>query len=610
MEEKMKVERSTDKAFKSASAPHTGSSPRFNYPGITALLFGLLLVYGCGGGPHTAVLNVPSNPQPLCTVPPPVFTSWFQADSVTLNGVVNPAASDSFPNSGNCSFYEWAEHMYLWLTSPAPTVYGNGAHVFDSGIFYDVSSPDAAGNRTLIPHTPGLIRVMGLRAAQVGPDNLPVIINKAGKMMEIEPPKFAPDGKQLILNSSGKMVEIERAVLGEKGVPTFFDKNGNAIKGARAVIPLESNRLKMEHPVPKIQKFIIGKLPIFLDGSGNVVEVEVGQAGGGGVLVAQNGSLVYYATMVNDVYAYYLTGLKDGSIPAPGGVPDNAFFPTSLSTLSPITAFASAHGKTLPDSNALAVEVKTSWVEASGLSNPGDYITETATIPTYDTSNSNKWIPNGQKTVTLALVGIHVVGSAVGHPEMIWATFEHEGNTPNAGYGYASTSGDSTVSRNTAGDWLFCANGSSGPFNELHAFANGDTIVSDGPFTISPSNTIRWKPWGSGSETSPNPLVNSVDSSNSEIIAINNSVRGMLVSGDVRGNYIMSGATWTIGGQSPTGNFPIGNEVGTSKLANTTMETYQQGTDSLSTSGTNCFDCHASNKVDVSHMFDPLKPLF
>ena len=86
--------------------------------------------------------------------------------------------------------------------------------------------------------------------------------------------------------------------------------------------------------------------------------------------------------------------------------------------------------------------------------------------------------------------------------------------------------------------------------------------------------------------------------SNSEIISMNNHVIGMIASGDVRNNYVMTGATWTIGGAPPNG----GNEVGTNKLSNTTMETYQQGS--------NCFSCHTNNTTGVSHVFPFLKPLF
>jgi len=91
--------------------------------------------------------------------------------------------------------------------------------------------------------------------------------------------------------------------------------------------------------------------------------------------------------------------------------------------------------------------------------------------------------------------------------------------------------------------------------------------------------------------------------SNTEILSINNSVRGQLTNSEVRGNYILTGATWTPFGAAPTGN----NGVGTNRLANTTIETYQQGS--------NCFSCHLGNMLGdnfgngLSHVYGPLTPL-
>ena len=135
---------------------------------------------------------------------------------------------------------------------------------------------------------------------------------------------------------------------------------------------------------------------------------------------------------------------------------------------------------------------------------------------------------------------------------------------------------------------------------------SGTGIVPIAPHTISPSDTLRWKPFGAATNLSPNPIDGNAANSNTEIISINNSVRGMLLSGDIRGNYIMSGATWTIGGASPTSS----NQVGTNQLANSTMETYQQGTSTLGGPGFNCFSCHTANTTFVSHVFPQLKPLF
>jgi hypothetical protein len=204
---------------------------------------------------------------------------------------------------------------------------------------------------------------------------------------------------------------------------------------------------------------------------------------------------------------------------------------------------------------------------------------------------------------------------------MVWATFEHVGNTPNAGYTYVNSVGTATpVALDTSGSWLFCATGGAAPFNvnRNRLDSSGNIVPVPPQTTVGPSNTIRWKAWGAAADLSPNPLKNSA-ASNSEIISINNSVRGLLATlatGDVRGNYLMTGATWTFGG-GPTNT----NQVGTSQLANTTMETYQQGSDNQAihvdpvthvsvTQRNNCFLCHSAGDTSISHVFDDLKPLF
>jgi hypothetical protein len=240
-------------------------------------------------------------------------------------------------------------------------------------------------------------------------------------------------------------------------------------------------------------------------------------------------------------------------------------------------------------------------VLAAGLPNLSSYITTTATVPTYNQSNPNLWTPTGQQTVKLALIGMHVVGSTLGHAEMVWATFEHMGNTPIAGYSYIQTGGGTNpIPQSTGGPWLFAsATGTS--FNNPHMFFTGpggtpvDAIQSAPSFTISPSDTLRSFPFG---------VPGSNVFENTEVISIDNHVLTMLASGDVRGNYFMTGATWTPGGSNPG---PGNLGVGTNQMSNATMETYAQGS--------NCFDCHqntsASNPTtDISHVFGGLAPLF
>jgi hypothetical protein len=552
--------------------------------------------------PVAVAQTLPADAKQTCTVTPAQFNGWFASGSVSLNGIVNPANSVTFNPSSNCAFYQWSHQMFLWLTSPSPSRYGPGAHVFDSPVFYDISI-ETNNQRHLIPHIPNFVHNLALRTAQPGPHGLPVIFDKKGKMFEFMPAEVAPSGRPLVLNKAGQKVEASKAAVAN-GKLVLSDQAGKPIAQPRAILRPELVKAAV------LQKLVINNRPIFLDVNGIVIDVETGQAGGSPVLMAQNGSLVYYVSMVNDVWAYLLTGTKTGGItPAP------TQFPTTQSQLNQVVAYAQSKGKTFPDPNALAIELKTAWVEASSLpNNAAGYVTMNAIIPTFNTSNPKQWTPSVSKNAKLALVGMHVVGSAHNHPEMIWSTFEHFGNAPNAQYSYVNASSQTkTVPQSTAGSWLFCKAGSAGPFNAAHMdSATPPNINADGSFNISPSDTIRWKAFGGASNVTPNPLDASTAASNTEVISINNSVLGKMASGDIRANYYMSGSTWTNNGAAPTTPFNngSGNQIGTSQLANTSMETYQQGSDPTWSSGENCFACHGpTNTVTISHMWTPTQPL-
>lgn len=564
------------------------------------ILLGGLFSIGC----HFTQQVLPPDAGSSCETGPQAltaaeFNSWFVSGAVSLNGVVKPANSVTFPNVPNCSFYKWTEQMFLWLTSPAPPSYGGGGGlVMNSPVFFDVSLPDANGDRKFLPHSPGLVRAFNLRTAQKGILDLPVVIERNSlRLLEVLPPVIAPSGRQLITDAAGNELEIGSIRLGANNQPVLTDISGKEIKGPRALVQSakDTSRLMFMNKMNKlenfdrselVQKIILDKKIFFLDLFGNFHETEQGQADGG-VLMAQNGSLVYYSLTVNNVYALYRT-MQGATVPA------GTSFPTTQATLNSISSFAVANGRSpIIDSVALAIEIKASWVEAAGLQDADKFIKMKAIVPTYDKTNPNDWVPNGTKTVELAMVGMHVVGSTAGHPELLWGTFEHVSNDPAAEYVYKTTSNtNTTIPQNTAGVWVFCANAAVAPFNEMHMMMGGtnfDHIVNVPGFTISPSNIIRSMPWG---------LPGTNANGNAEVISTNNKVRSMLDPADIRRNYIQTGTTWTIGGAAPSG----GNQVGTNKLANTTMETFAQGS--------NCFSCHQSNKTQVSHIFDETKPLF
>lgn len=571
-----------------------------------AALVAVLIVAGCAL--TQTMLPTDANTSCATSLTAAEFNSWFEAGSVSLNGAVKPANSVLFPDVPNCSFYKWSEQMFLWLTSPAPPRYGSsGELVMNTPAFYDVSLPDASGNRHFVPHTSGLIRALNLRTAQRGILDLPVILErKTLRLLEILPPVMSPSGRQMVLDGAGNEVEIGSARFGADGQPLLLDPTGKPIASPRAILRSKTDRAPrpFERRLERLANFdrteLVQKIPIdkkfvLLDLFGHFTEAEQGQADGG-VLMAQNGSLVYYALIVNNVFALYRT-MQGATVPA------GTKFPLTQADLNTITAFAAAHGQPpVIDPQALAVEIKTSWVEAAGLIDADKFIQMTAIVPTYDKSNPNDWVPNGTKTVRLAMVGMHVVGSTGstnpansnhGHPELLWATFEHVSNGPAAQYSYAKTpSGTGVVPQNTTGNWVFSSNGAAGPFNQMRMAMggpSGDHIVPLTPFTIGPSDILRTMPWG---------LNGSNANGNAEVISINNTVRSLLDPNDIRRNYFHEGTTWTIFGASPT----AGNQVGTNKLENTTMETFQQGN--------NCFMCHTTNTTAVSHVFNETAPLF
>ncbi|MFY9223529.1 MAG: hypothetical protein WAQ98_12720 [Blastocatellia bacterium] len=462
---------------------------------------------------HTVV---PSDAQATCTVESKTFNNWFVKGIVTANGLVKPANSVNFndttpnppvPNTINCNFYQWAEQMFLWLTSPIPSSNGDGGHVFNSSTFYTVLE-----DGTMIPNMNG-INAIGIR--------------------------------------KDKTVD--------------------------------------------------------------------GQADGrNAALMGQGEQLVYYSMHVNDVYAYF----AKQNLPVSTTSPYTLKFPTTQKELDAIVQYAKKQGVEIPDPMALAMELKIAWVEVKNGMDTSKYVTMQAEIPTFSKSQDNAvWAHTGKKTALLAMVGMHVVGSVAGHPEMIWATYEHDTNTPNAQYSYVNKNGDViTRAQEISQNMLFAADGSVGPFNQEHMRGVGIkenralNLVRLGNFAVSPSDTLRLFPWGANDQV-PNPNVPSAAVSNTEIISINNNIRSMLNGDDVRKNYLLIGATWTKGGVAPSVMpLPPGttsNQVGTSSLANSTMETYVTKQNNLN----NCFACHTgqqtrtgpnTNTVAISHIFTGL----
>jgi hypothetical protein len=584
------------------------------------------------------------------------FSAWFPTgvSPGTLNAAVLPADSLNFsnnPSNANTDFYRWSYRMFLWLTSPTPSTYGGTGLVMSSPEFYNLT-PNAAGTQFVMTRNPvnpflhfGPIKALemarakppaplrlGLRVANLGPHELPVVHDTAGNFMEVLPAKQSAAGKPLVLNAAGKEVEVARVVADPQGQPKFLDKKGATIATPQLQAhPQALRRIGIDAPAlrqlaqPKFvfrinPSIVNGKNfgPVFILPSGTVINTVVGDSEGN-VQMTQAGSLIYYGIAVNDVYAYYVTKINPL-------VTNNTsvLFPTTQADLTAIQTFATTKGHTLLDPNSLAMEIKTAWVDASTLPNPNDYITMSAVVPTYDkTTNPALWTQKtATQTIKVALVGMHVVGSVSGHPEMVWSTFEHVGNTPNVSYAFLDPS---SAQQNQPADpvnsttkWLFC--GATSPAANFTANA----AVTSSPAGIQAINSttsvqgtsaLRLAPWGAPNNQKPNPLVTSIAASNTQIISLNNDIHSQMNAQDVRSKYLFLGATWTEGGAAPSTNWNGTNVpgvvVGTSHLANSTLETFTQSETFVQGNfpGPGCFSCHITNTVSVSHVFGTTQAL-
>jgi hypothetical protein len=525
--------------------------------------------------------SLPGNVKSTCSFTPGDFSGMFETGSVSKNGGVVPADSFSFTPNSLCSFYKWSAQMFLWLTSPAPSRYGSGTHVFDSPVFFAVSPLDSNGQRNLIPHAPGRLLPFLPAISQRGNKGQEVVFDSKGKVHNVIRAAVGPNGKLLTRDKAGQPVEIERVQAARDGKPLIFDRTNKQadVQLARNGTPLLFSDLGAPLNL-RAETVLVNGLPHLVTTSGAVVQTEEGQAGGG-ALMAQNGSLVFYLLQVNDVWAYFSTGMKDNKIN-----PTPSTFPTTGGALGQITTVAQQAPppftkSVFPDNVAMAVEVKSSWIETTGLANVGDYITINATIPTYNPPltqpNNTQSMQSGTKQTQLALVGIHVVGSTFDHSEMLWATYEHVNNTPNPQYTFTTTSnGLGTQPADGPGGWVFSSTGAApaNP-NNLRITPSGTSLNAFSGQTIGPSDVVRVNPWGTASSDGQ------FTANNTDIISLNKNVIGLLAAGDVRQNYILTGTTWVLGGGPPS----TGVITGTPQMANSTMETFFQPS--------NCFDCHS-----------------
>ena len=335
------------------------------------------------------------------------------------------------------------------------------------------------------------------------------------------------------------------------------------------------------------------------------------QAGSQQVLVDPRGNVVWYAIHLNDTYKSFVDdyGLTDRK--TLDHVPVDLAFRTG------------------------SIEMKSAWQIVTGPT-PKNYITTRALIPVFKTTPGGDIVKDGDRTrvVTVALLGIHVVGTIEGHPEFIWSTFEHVSHktkdwtrdvAPDA-KANAEPARPVLVERKSAAYSLYPSDAAH-RLAEPVAGANKGSGIYDLKLdattqTFTPRSPVYRQFPGSKSDDS---------NTDDAIVSLNADMQKLFESersADVRSNYQLVGAIWF---NTPEADFKPGVNFmdaaakprkqplfgGEDRLSSTTMESFTQSAESFP----NCFSCHntesvsgvGASRLNVSHalskfyslMFEP-----
>lgn len=310
----------------------------------------------------------------------------------------------------------------------------------------------------------------------------------------------------------------------------------------------------------------------FTEDAGAIVEAD------GNMMVGLNGYPVYASVHMNN--SYFNTA--KANLIATGDYQKNA-------TNDPYFAVGAA-------------VFKATWMRVDDPSQaPKGAYTTTATVPRLSTTTKpNKKggrtvviAPNGRTdTVTVALVGLHVVGHTENHPEFLWGTFEHNLNAPMVPDNTFSTDGTNPKS------YTFYTGGTS--FAEVNRPVNPPALVLDeATQKLSPVTQVVQQN-ATGGEANPVGPAN--------IQNINTQAQGVLAKFEgiqnLFANYNLIGTVWlapnTYVASNPNAYSDELNKFafGSLNLANTTAETFAQGANSSAMM--NCFLCHNATSYSYS----------
>jgi hypothetical protein len=281
------------------------------------------------------------------------------------------------------------------------------------------------------------------------------------------------------------------------------------------------------------------------------------QAGTDGIMVDQQGRAVYYSQYIDPTFENFIKT-------------NNITNPEVVRKFNPDTPFPIG-----------AIELKVSWKIVQDGEDTSNIFTMEGVVNKLVNKGGKIVIdPSQTENVTLALVGFHIAGVVQGHPEMIWATFEHEDNAPVVP---AKPKPDTVVSTK---DWTFYKANTTYQNCNVNLANTNKLILDEKTQILTPSTQVcRQFEFGN------NPNNSKTQQNDKNIDSLNTDVLKKLDQNDVWRHYFEVGAIWFLEENSLKPNLPLdtdNNLTGSLKLSNATIETYTQVQSTMN----NCFRCH------------------
>lgn len=340
-------------------------------------------------------------------------------------------------------------------------------------------------------------------------------------------------------------------------------------------------------PKQGVRKLRLGARSLMLHGMGNA-QLPAEMAGAiveadGNMLVAPNGYPVLASVHMNDLYF----DKARQNLVSSGGYQNNP----NQDDYFPVGSFV----------------VKATWLRLDSLNDaPAGSFTTMASVPVLTVDNSKHLVvPTGKfVTAPVALVGVHVVGETMDHPEFLWGTFEHNLNSPRVPDNTFSPSGS-----DAQGYTFYPAGTSYAKANIANQSPPNTVTFNEATQKFSPMTNVVLQNATGGENHSPLGPQNIANLNQSSHSFLSNypSANKLFANYDLIGTVWMGSNTYVT--TTPNWqNMAQQNAVGSVSLANSTAETFQQArTNAVSPSHwQNCFECH--NPQVFAPGLPPLNP--